>query len=111
MTSADQTANQTINDARAYGIQVVEDAQDVETALSAAGLDGVVTSTVTAWGVSIASTGTTQTEMGTNGDSAEIALREAGVPVKRFSVSNMYVLVDPAKRQAMLDSPMPIRGW
>lgn len=107
MTTADQTSSQTLPDAT----QVAKDAQAVAAALSAADLDGAVTSTFTAWGVSISATGTTMIEMGRNADSAEIACREAGVPVKRFSVSTMYVLVDPAKRQAMLDSPMPVRGW
>lgn len=87
------------------------DAETTRAALAATDLTQVVEVKASEHGVSLISTGETLSEMGANADRAEIALREAGVPVKRFSVSRLYVMVTPAKRQAILDSPMPERAW
>lgn len=93
------------------GMPTNTDAETTRAALAAAHLTEVVEVKASEVEVSVVATGQSLREMGMNADSAEIALREAGVPVKRFSVSSMYVMVDPAKRQDILDSPMPERAW
>lgn len=79
--------------------------------VTAASLTDVVTVRSSDEEVALVCAGETLRDKGVNADSAEIALRHAGVPVKRFSVSSMYVAADPDIQAAVFLSPMPERTW
>lgn len=79
--------------------------------VAAIGLADVVTLRSRETEVTLTCSGATLRDMGANADETEIALRNAGVPVKRFSVSSMYVAADPDIRDAVFLSPMPERVW